>query len=112
MNEGMSTVVRRYRRSTIDVKVGLYYRNEFRFETGIQISEGGMLLAVRQPYQVGDALELCFFLPEGEMIEARAQVVYALDQESEQNLKIGLAFHVLPSNMQRWIRNYVANQFT
>jgi hypothetical protein len=100
-------IMRRYERCGFDRLIGLVHRGRMGFEATIEISEGGMLLAVDGKYKVGDRIEIGLFVPKGSFQTVIGTVVYVLEP-SPGDRHIGIKFLQPSPKLREEIRRYVA----
>ena len=87
--------------------VGVIRNGQFGFEYSAQVSEGGMLLGVFNRFQVGEIIEVSFFMPPtGEVILVRGEVVYTLEP-SPHKYYAGVRFLDATPSAVETIRHYV-----
>jgi uncharacterized protein (TIGR02266 family) len=80
----------------------------------LNLSEGGMFIAVKNPPEVGAQLALCFALPESEPFEARARVVWIRRPDEQHPYPPGMAvqFVELSPETRSAITAFVAKELT
>ena len=98
---------RRFKRCTLEMLVGVTREGQFGFEYSVQVSEGGMLLGVFSPFQVGELLEISFFMPPtGDLISVRGEVVYCTEPDSGKYFA-GVRFLEASGTTVQTIRSFV-----
>lgn len=97
---------RRYQRRSVDCRAVLIHRGQYLNETAVEVSEGGMRVRVLKPYDVGDPLEVCFFLGSGAFIEQVGEVVYSYLTEDGERF-IGIKYSNPTPINQNLIRQFV-----
>ena len=105
MGENSFIERRRHKRCKYGIKVGVFRAGEFHFEQCHEISEGGMLIAIQNHYEVGDRLEICFFLPSGDFFIVSASPVYTFQSGAK---FAGIQFLNPPKDMVEKVREFVA----
>jgi PilZ domain-containing protein len=78
------------------------------FRLSSEIGEEGVRLGRPAPFELGERIEVCLAVPEGEPFVLRA-TVEAVDDEEEQGGR-GLRFIEVPMDIRRVIRGYVAQR--
>lgn len=101
---------RRFKRSPLEMLVGVIRNGQFGFEYSQEVSEGGMLLGTFNRFFVGEIIEVSFFMPPtGEVILVRGEVVYCLEPEPHKYFA-GVRFLDATSQAIETIRRYVTNE--
>ncbi|MES2965622.1 MAG: PilZ domain-containing protein [Bdellovibrionota bacterium] len=100
--------VRRFKRRKLVGRVAVVMEGRLRFETAAEISEGGMLLRMKEPMAIGTSLELRFFLPNDVFVSAHADVGYKLEPHEGVHF-LGLRFVELSEEMRERISRFVAS---
>ena len=105
---------RKYQRVSLVVKVTNNSTKEFHYFYSRDISQGGMFLETRQPYDVGADVNLDFFLPlreKKERIIASGSVARVVDYDpkgkEDQLAGMGVEFDGLPSEIIGAIAKFV-----
>ena len=71
---------RQFKRCRLEILVGVSRLGQFGFEYSVDVSQGGMCLGVYSKYQVGEVVDISFFIPPtGEVVQVRGEVVYILE---------------------------------
>lgn len=98
-------IKRRFRRTTIRCRVGIFANYTYKFVDSVTLGEGGMLLKGDPTLlNVGQEIELHFYLPGDEFIDVRGVVLYHLKDETP---GIGIKFTELSGQSLKAIRDYV-----
>ncbi len=98
--------MRRHQRKSIETYVSLFDGKTLVFSNASDISEGGMCLRSDTALNVGDSLELRFFLPSGEFISTRSKVAHA-SQAQPGGYIAGIEFVSITEQAQSRIGAYV-----
>jgi c-di-GMP-binding flagellar brake protein YcgR len=69
------------------------------------ISEGGMLLRSAAPLRRGQEIDIHFYLPNGEFIDAGAKIIYNIKEPDA--ILVGVVFTALTARHQKSIQEYV-----
>jgi PilZ domain len=98
---------RRFKRRSLEILAGVKRGGQFGFEYCVQVSEGGMLLGVCHSYDVGETVEISFFIPpDGKEILLKGKVIYQYKSDQGRNF-VGICF-ISPSAISKdAIRIYV-----
>jgi hypothetical protein len=87
--------------------VGVIRNGQFGFEYSMQVSEGGMLLGVFNRFEVGEIIEISFFMPPtGEVILIRGEVAYCIEPEPHKYFAGVRFLDATPASLAA-IRHYV-----
>lgn len=108
-NSGLTnfTESRIHPRCKLEMLVGVIRNGKFGFEYSMQISEGGMLLEMYSPCQVGEHIEVSFFMPPaGELILVKGEIAYCLEPTPGRGLA-GVRFLNASAGTQAIIRKFV-----
>ncbi|MEZ0392423.1 MAG: PilZ domain-containing protein [Pseudobdellovibrionaceae bacterium] len=97
---------RRFPRQRIEAQVGVLKQSSFMIEKALEVSEGGMLLQSSQKMEIGQQLEVRFFLPNGAFVCAQSEVAYLLKPEPHYAFA-GLRFTEVSHEVQVSIRCFV-----
>jgi hypothetical protein len=99
---------RRYPRKEYSARTVIFHDKQTEVSETIQVSEGGMMIYSRLPLEVGQILTVHFVLNET-YIRARAQVVYTIpdeDNQDEPKAKVGLCFQSLFQEYREALRDF------
>jgi hypothetical protein len=101
---------RRFKRCSLEMLVGVIRNGQFGFEYSQQVSEGGMLLGTFNKFNVGEIIEISFFMPPtGEVVLVQGEIVYCLEPEPHKYYS-GVRFLDAPENALSSIREYVIDR--
>jgi hypothetical protein len=106
MEQIVSRNKRRFRRHKIDAQVAVISLGRMRFDSAIELSEGGLMIKSLRRYKIGDRLEICFFLADGDFINTTGEVAYSLEPEPGDH-HAGVRFVALAPQAAARIRAYV-----
>lgn len=99
---------RRYRREGFERLVGVTHKGRPGFEASLEISEGGMLLAVDRHMKVGDRLEIGLFIDGQHVQTVHGVVAYqSADSSDGDSICVGVRFVQPSARLQSDIREYV-----
>lgn len=98
---------RRFKRSKVEVQVGILKDDKVEFGLGVQIGEGGMLLILPEQLKRDDEIEISFsLLSKKRVIAVRAKVLYVFPY-GRRYTATGLCFMGLSRSAQELIRGFV-----
>lgn len=104
--DGRKREQRRFKRCPLDTVAGISRFGEFVFENSIEVSEGGMLVSASGKYQVGDSVDIFFFVPSGKFVKVSGEVAYLLNRGTG-SCNVGLRFTDPSDACKATIREYV-----
>lgn len=107
--ESRYSSLRRFKRRKLIGRVAVVIEGRLRFEAAAEISEGGMLLRVREPLPIGTIVELRFFLPQDVFVSAHGEVGYKLEPQDGVHLA-GVRFLSVGDEMKSRIAAFVSNE--
>lgn len=97
---------RRYKRCAIDARAVVIHRGQYLNEIAVDVSEGGMRVRVLKPYEIGETIEVCFFLGNGAFIEEVGEVAYSYVGDDGERY-IGVRYPKPSRTNQTLIRQFV-----
>jgi hypothetical protein len=98
---------RRFRRMEMRGRVVLFFGKNSEVSESLQISEGGMMTTTLFRLAVGDVITVHFTVEEI-YLRARAQVIYVLPSNLEEQSKVGLRFKCLFDEYRSAIREFIS----
>ncbi len=100
---------RKYPRREFKHTVGLLYRGAYHFAEGAQVGEGGLLLNLDIPIDVGQNIVVNFQIPGGDFVCVRGAVRNISKREDFSNpYSYGISFENLKFSHRREIRHFVS----
>lgn len=100
---------RKYPRREFKHTVGLLYRGAYHFAEGAQVGEGGLLLYLDIPIEIGENLVVNFQIPGGDFVCVRGAIRNFSKREDESNpYSYGISFENLKFAHRREIRHFVS----
>ncbi|RYZ73194.1 MAG: PilZ domain-containing protein [Proteobacteria bacterium] len=97
---------RRYSRGTYTCPVACFDEAHLSFATGLEISEGGLLISADADYKIGEILQVRFFIPGTASYEANCEVAYVV--KSTNDRFAGLRFVETNEQLKASIREFVS----
>ncbi len=97
-------VARRFKRRPCDTKAAVLWQGQFSFESGVDLSEGGM--RSHKHFHLSTELEVNFVVPGGGFVSSRARVVF-VRPEDDGTFSYGLEFIDPSTTLKEEVRSFV-----
>jgi hypothetical protein len=96
---------RRYPRKDCFARTVLFHELQAEVSETVQVGEGGMMVTTKLPVQIGEVITIHFVLNEN-YIRARGKVLYRIEGQHNEKVKIGIEFQSLFEEYREAIRNF------
>jgi hypothetical protein len=96
---------RRYPRKDCSARTVLFHELQAEVSETVQVGEGGMMVTTKLPVQIGEIITIHFVLNEN-YIRARGKILYRIEGQHNEKVKIGIEFQSLFEEYREAIRNF------